>query len=102
MQQGWIKLYRDIEDWRYFSDAKTLQLFLYLILHANTEDCYFHSELCRRGELITSISHLSDVLNLSTQNIRTIFRKLNGKEIIVNSTTKFTMITIVDYDNFQM
>ena len=101
MQQGWIKLYRDIEDWRYFSDAKTLQLFLYLILHANTEDCYFHSELCRRGELITSISHLSDVLNLSTQNIRTIFRKLNGKELTIKTTNRNTHITICNYDSYQ-
>ena len=102
MQQGWIKLYRDIEDWRYFSDAKTLQLFLYLILHANTEDCYFHSELCRRGELITSISHLSDVLNLSTQNIRTIFRKLNGKELTIKTTNRNTHITICNYDSYQV
>ena len=101
MQQGWIKLNRDIEDWRYFSDAKTLQLFLYLILHANTEDCYFHSELCRRGELITSISHLSDVLNLSTQNIRTIFRKLNGKELTIKTTNRNTHITICNYDSYQ-
>ena len=101
MQQGWIKLYRDIEDWGYFSDAKTLQLFLYLILHANTEDCYFHSELCRRGELITSISHLSDVLNLSTQNIRTIFRKLNGKELTIKTTNRNTHITICNYDSYQ-
>ena len=101
MQQGWIKIYRDIDDWRYFSDAKTLQLFLYLILHANTEDCYFHSELCRRGELITSISHLSDVLNLSTQNIRTIFRKLNGKELTIKTTNRNTHITICNYDSYQ-
>ena len=101
MQQGWIKLYRDIEDWRYFSDAKTLQLFLYLILHANTEDCYFHSELCRRGELITSISHLSDVLNLSTQNIRTIFRKLNGKELTIKTTNRNTHIIVCNFDSYQ-
>ena len=35
MQQGWIKLYRDIEDWRYFSDAKTLQLFLCIFAYSN-------------------------------------------------------------------
>ena len=75
--------------------------FLYLILHANTEDCYFHSELCRRGELITSISHLSDVLNLSTQNIRTIFRKLNGKELTIKTTNRNTHITICNYDSYQ-
>ena len=74
---------------------------MYLILHANTEDCYFHSELCRRGELITSISHLSDVLNLSTQNIRTIFRKLNGKELTIKTTNRNTHITICNYDSYQ-
>ena len=101
MQQGWIKLYRDIENWRYFSDANALQLFLYLIIHANTEDCYFQDELCKRGELITSVAHLSDVLRLSTQQVRTILKKLNGKEIVIKSTNRNTHIIICNFDSYQ-
>jgi hypothetical protein len=101
MQQGWIKLYRDIENWRYFSDANALQLFLYLIIHANTEDCYFQDELCKRGELITSVAHLSDVLRLSTQQVRTILKKLNGKELTIKTTNRNTHITICNYDSYQ-
>ena len=101
MQQGWIKLYRDIENWRYFSDANALQLFLYLIIHANTEDCYFQDELCKRGELITSVAHLSDVLRLSTQQVRTILKKLNGKEIVIKSTNRNTHIIVCNFDSYQ-
>ena len=101
MQQGWIKLYRDIEHWRYFSDANALQLFLYLIIHANTEDCYFQDELCKRGELITSVAHLSDVLRLSTQQVRTILKKLNGKEIVIKSTNRNTHIIVCNFDSYQ-
>ena len=101
MQQGWIKLYRDIDNWRYFSDANALQLFLYLIIHANTEDCYFQDELCKRGELITSVAHLSDVLRLSTQQVRTILKKLNGKEIVIKSTNRNTHIIVCNFDSYQ-
>ena len=44
---------------------------------------------------------MSDVLNLSTQNIRTIFRKLNGKELTIKTTNRNTHITICNYDSYQ-
>ena len=73
----------------------------YLIIHANTEDCYFQDELCKRGELITSVAHLSDVLRLSTQQVRTILKKLNGKEIVIKSTNRNTHIIVCNFDSYQ-
>mgnify|MGYP003622853547 FL=1 len=79
-----------------------LRFYLTLVLDANEEDKKWHEIIIKRGQFVTSLSHLSMRFNTTMQQIRTALKKLNGKEIIVNSTTKFTMITIVDYDNFQM
>ena len=100
--QDYIKIPKSFSDWRYFDNAFMLRFYLTLVLDANEEDKKWHGIIIKRGQLVTSLSHLAMQFNKSMRQIRTALKKLNGQEIIVNSTTKFTMITIVDYDNFQM
>ena len=100
--RDYITIPISIKDWRYFDNAFMLRFYLTLVLDANEEDKKWHGIIIKRGQLVTSLSHLAMQFNKSMQQIRTALKKLNGQEIIVNSTTKFTMITIVDYDNLQM
>ena len=101
MNESWIKLFRNVTDWRYYDDDFMFRFYLTLVLDANEEDKKWHGIIIKRGQLVTSLSHLAMQFNKSMRQIRTALKKLNGQEIIVNSTTKFTMITIVDYDNLQ-
>jgi hypothetical protein len=102
MNESWIKLFNNVTDWRYYDDDFMFRFYLTLVLDANEEDKKWHGIIIKRGQLVTSLSHLAMQFNKSMRQIRTALKKLNGQEIIVNSTTKFTMITIVDYDNLQM
>lgn len=102
MKDGWIKLYRDITNWRLYENDFMFKFFVTLLANANVYDKKWHGIIIKRGQFVTSLSHLAMQFNMTMQQIRTALKKLNGQEIIVNSTTKFTMITIVDYDNFQM
>ena len=99
--RDYIKIPNSIKDWRYFDNDFMLRFYLTLMLDANEEDKKWHGIIIKRGQLVTSLSHLAIQFNKSMQQIRTALKKLNGQEIIVNSTTKFTMITIVNYDNLQ-
>ena len=99
--RDYIKIPISIKDWRYFDNAFMLRFYLTLMLDANEENKKWHGIIIKRGQLVTSLSHLAIQFNKSMRQIRTALKKLNGQEIIVNSTTKFTMITIVNYDNLQ-
>ena len=100
--EGWISLHRKILDWEWYSDANTFRLFIHLLLQANHEDKKWKGQTINKGQLITSLEHLSNQLNLSKQQIRTSINKLKSThEITVKSTNKFTLITIEKYSEYQ-
>jgi DNA-binding transcriptional MocR family regulator len=99
---GFIKLHREIAEWEWYQDSNTFRLYIHLILHANYTDKKYQGTLVRRGEFITSHQGLADKLNLSIQNVRTAIKKLKSSGYItVKPTSKYSHITIVEYDIMQ-
>lgn len=104
--EGWIKLHRKMLGWEFYRDTNTKVVFLHLLLNANYEDKTWRGIEIKRGQLITSVKHLSEELNLSTQQIRTSLNKLkdnkqNNKQITIKTTNKYTLVTIEKYDLYQ-
>lgn len=54
-------------NWEWYQDGNTCRLFIHLLLLANYEDKYWQGQLIKRGQLVTSLEHLSDDLGLSVQ-----------------------------------
>lgn len=50
---GWIKLHRKMQQWIWWHDARTVQLFLYLLLNANAKEQEHKGTVVRRGERAT-------------------------------------------------
>ena len=68
---GFITLHRQILDWEWYKDVNTAFLFIHLLLSANFVDAMFKGKLIKRGQLVTSLSHLSTETGLSVQQTRT-------------------------------
>ena len=99
---GWVKIFRNLINWEWYDDINVKVVFLHLILIANFEDKVWHGIHIKRGQVLTSRKHLSDDLNLSEQKIRTALKKLEKtKEITINSTNKYSLITIENYEFYQ-
>lgn len=97
-----VKIDRNIIRWRWFKSAKTLQLFLYLILNANIKEADFETITVQRGQLVTSYPALATVTSMSVQSVRTAIQHLKSTgEITVKSYPRFSVITIVNYDRYQ-
>ena len=100
--EGWICLYKKLINWEWYQDGNTCRLFIHLLLLANYEDKYWQGQLIKRGQLVTSLEHLSDDLGLSVQKIRTSIKKLKSTgEITSKATNKYTVITIERYEDYQ-
>lgn len=56
---GFIKFYRDFQDWHWYSDANVLQLYIHLMLTANFKDKPFKDIIVHRGEVVISHMRLS-------------------------------------------
>lgn len=97
-----IKLDRNITEWGWYHDGNTFRVFVHLILKANIKEHKFENIVVHRGELVTSRKQLAIQLSLSEQQIRTALEhlKLTG-EITSTSYSKFTVISIKNYDFYQ-
>lgn len=101
--EGYIKLYRQIMKWEWYDDANTFRLFIHLLLKANYEDAQWRGLKIKRGQLFTSIGHLSHELKISDKAIRIALDKLiKTKEVASKGASNGTMITICKYDSYQL
>jgi len=102
MNNSFIKLYRGLLDWEWYSDVNTKTVFIHCLIKANWEDKRWRGVLIKRGQFFTSLDSLCNELNLSKKAIRISLDKLKKtKEIVVNGARIGTMITICKYDDYQ-
>lgn len=99
---GWIKLHRSMTEWGWFTDVNTAHLFIYLLLKANHKDGHFKGVLVRRGQLVIGRKKLSENTGLTEQQVRTSLKRLKStNEITINSTKRFSIVTILNYRKYQ-
>ncbi len=102
LENGFILLHRNILNWRWFKDANTFRVFIYLLLQANYEPRDFETMTIGRGQLVTSYPKISDILGISEAQARTAIKHLKATgEITVKQTPKFSVVTVNNYDLYQ-
>lgn len=103
MQDGkYIKLYRSFCDWEWYRNEHTKNLFLHCLLKANWKDGKFEGNVIQRGSFVSSIGTLADETGLTTDEVRTAIKHLiNTGEITKQSTNKYTVFTVVNYNLYQ-
>ncbi|MDE5575785.1 MAG: hypothetical protein K2J11_00155 [Oscillospiraceae bacterium] len=99
---GFIVLDRSIIEWRWFKNANVFRVFVYLVLKANYKPCDFENMTIKRGQIVTSYPKISDALGITEAQARTAINNLKKTgEITVNATSKFSVVTIINYDKYQ-
>jgi hypothetical protein len=99
---GWIKLHRQFISWEWFNKSEAVHLFLYMLLKANHTDGSWQGIKINKGQFITSYNKISSDTGISIQTIRTILKRFElTNEINIQTTNKYTTITICKYDIYQ-
>ena len=102
LNEGYIFLHRQMLNWGWYTNTNTKVLFLHCLLKANHVQAVFENEIIDRGEFVTSLSHLAEETGLSVKQVRVSLNHLKGtKEVASRSNSKYTVITIVNYDSYQ-
>lgn len=100
--EGWISLYRKFTEWEWYKDINTKIVFLHLLLLANHKDGKWKGQVIKRGQVVTGRKVLAEDLGITEQNVKTALKKLKStNEIIIKSTNKYSIVTIVKYDTYQ-
>lgn len=102
MKEKWVKLHSKFLNWEWYQDKNTKILFIHFLLKANWKDGKFEGIEIPRGSFVTSRKKLAEELEISEQSVRTSIYKLKStNEIITKATNKFTIITVVNYEEYQ-
>ncbi len=102
MDKGFIKLHRKIIDWEWYDDANTFVLFLHLLFMVNWQDKKWRGDIIKRGEVITSISHLAEDTKLTYKQTRRALENLKSTgEIEIITTNRYSKIRVVNYSKYQ-
>lgn len=102
MKGGWAKFYDRILDWRWYTDGNTFRLFFHLIMTASHKDKPWKDIVVRRGQRIASYDSLAEELQLSQRQVRTALEHLKSTgEVTSKVTSKYSIITVVNYDKYQ-
>ena len=100
---GWVKIHRKIIEWEWHNSPATLSLFIHLLLLANHDDKEWHGVEVKRGQLVTGRKKLAECTGLSEQQIRTSLNRLKStKEITISTTKKYSIVTICNYETYQL
>lgn len=99
---SYIKIDRKILEWEWYRNEHTKNLFFHCLLKANWKDAKFEGKVIARGSFVTSVKRLSEELDLTSDEIKTALKHLiQTGEITKQTTNKYTVITVSNYDSYQ-
>ncbi len=105
-----IKVYRKLMDWEWYTDVNVTKLFIHCLLRANWKAGVWQGIHYEAGEFITSLPSLSEESGLSVRQIRTALEKLTTTGELSSRTTdnvtgkkltKNRIITVNNWDKHQ-
>lgn len=99
---GWIKLHRRLLDWEWYDDQNVFRVFMHLLLTANFEPSKYKGHDIPAGCKVAGVHALAEQTGLTSQKVRTALDKLKStKEITIKTTNKFSIISIVCWNDYQ-
>lgn len=98
-----IKLFRSILTWGWYKDTNTFRVFMHILLKAQYYPSEYKGEQIKAGECVFGRKAWSKELGLSEQQIRTAISHLQStNEITIRATNRFSIISVVKWDFWQM
>ena len=102
MTDSFIYLHRKITEWEWYLNTNTFRIFIHCLLKANYKDKQWQGMTIKRGQFVTSQYRLADETGLSRTAVKHALKNLQKtKELTCESTTQNTIITVVNYDEYQ-
>lgn len=99
--EGFAKIHRKILKWEWYDDTPTRSVFIHLIIKANHKSNIWRGKTLEKGQHITSLKKIADPLGLSIKQVRRALDNLKKTgEIDVQTTNKYTKITLSEYSTY--
>ena len=102
IEGGYIKVYRKMTKWRWYSDEVMFRVFMHLLLTANYEPAYWRDIKIDRGQTVISVNKLAATLNYSKATVHNALKRLESTgEITRAPNARYTIVTLKNYNEYQ-
>lgn len=102
MKSGWLKIYRSIVDWEWFSEHDMTVFFIWCLCNANVDERMWRGVYIKPGQLVVSRSTVCKELGISERRYRTIISRFaKSGEISVKPQGAFSILTIMNWEIYQ-
>jgi hypothetical protein len=98
----YIKLFRKLINWEWYSEPATKDVFLHCLLKANWKPTSWKGIALERGEFIQSIYNMAKETGLSVRQIRTALSHLiDTNSVTIRKVGKYRIINVSRYVDYQ-
>lgn len=102
-ERGYIKLFRKIDSWEWYTEPNTIRMFLHCLIKANHTDKMWRGIIIHAGSFVTSRAKLAEELNITERQVRTSINRLKTtNELTCKSTNHYTVITVNNWHLYQI
>lgn len=102
MDEGFVKVFRKMTSWEWYTDTPVKVVFIHCLLKANYKDKRWKGVLIKRGQFVTSYPKLAKECGITVMQARRAISTLCATgEITHKPQARFSMITVVKYDSYQ-
>ena len=99
LSRGFVAFPRGLTSWEWYTSPNTARLYFHLLLCANWTCKEWQGITIQPGQLVTSVSRLAMELALTVPQVRTALEHLQStKYIAIETTSKYSVITLLSYD----
>lgn len=101
---GFITIHRTLQEKSWYSDPEYLSLWIHLLISANHKNKFYQGVEVKRGQVKTGRIQLAEMTGINQSKIERILKHFEESEqqIEQQKTNKFRIITIKNYDKFQV
>lgn len=100
---GFVKIHRKLVRWGWYQDNVVKGVFLHLLLTASYKETEWMGRTIHKGQVVVGTQSMAAELGFTRQQIRTAISKLRStNEITTESTNKYTIVTLINWEEYQL
>jgi hypothetical protein len=100
-KKGFVAIDRNIENWKWYSDAVTFRVWMHILIKCNYGEGNFRGIEIKPGQWFTSYDHMADSLKISKSQARTAISHLKlTHEIACDNARSGLLITVINWEKY--
>jgi len=101
MSKGFMFLPGEFRKWGWYKNSNMVHMLIHLMYEANYQDSTYMGVAIKRGQLATGRKQLAVETGMSEREVRTCLERLtNDQQIVTQTTNRFSIITVCNYDSW--